>query len=250
MAAAVEPWKKAALRAVAALLRSSPGSSATWVSDTKVVYTRSADSGVIVFLLQPGFPFEPAQIVDPDDRCLFRGCLAMQLATMVELFEKEAVLVYCHRRNPRDAEAPHFALDYINESIGKQLAPDVRMDTVDVLPIDAGSGHCHFQCDAFEEDFYSTHSGRYYAVFMLDAGGPWWHAVNDMARSVAIVLDVARLLKPGGRLHVSKMIGRSADQMAVMINKAQSQKGVKLSAVSSTIKSLNNTPVLVVTRES
>lgn len=241
--------KTAALRAVSALLKSSPGSSATWISDTKVLYTRSIDSSVIVFLLQPTFPFEPAQIVDSNGRCLFRGHLAMQLATMVELFEKEAVLVYCHCSDPRDPETPHFALEYINESIGKQLAPKIRMDTVDILPVDRASGHCHFQCDAFDEEFYETHTGRYYAVFMLDAGGLWWHAVKDMAKSVAIVLDIARLLKPGGRLHVSKMIGRSADQMADMINKTPPQKDVKLSAVASRIESTINEPVLVVTRE-
>lgn len=174
-----------------------------WETPSRVALT-TGDGNTYRFKFTSNFPFTPASIVNEQDQVLLPGQHTGQLLTsLVEQFERPGILVYCHTSDPREK---HFALPYMMRT-SRAADPDVRMDTVDILPA-SDNNHVHFQCDGFSPEFYATHRGRYETIYMLDAGGPWFTDVlepRDTRAAARIIEDLTNMLVPGGQLHVCKI---------------------------------------------
>lgn len=117
------------------------------------------------------------------------------------------VLVCFHKR-PVLGERPHFMSYYIVSNV----EDGARIFTADLDQASEGEPHQdHIVADVFGDIFQTRNRNFFDVVFMPDGGGEWYRSQDPFTeetpdRLATLTAGVMNVVKPGGKLHVSKFV--------------------------------------------
>lgn len=117
------------------------------------------------------------------------------------------VLVCFHKR-PVLGKRPHFMSYYIVSNI----EDGARIFTADLDQASDGEPHQdHIVADVFGDSFQARNRNFFDVVFMPDGGGEWYRSQDPFTEETSgrladLTAGVMNVVKPGGKLHVSKFV--------------------------------------------
>lgn len=136
----------------------------------------------------------------------------INIVSSYEKYDKYNVIVFCHPKLIKKND-DHFLYPFFEKMIAKDghNINTTWLQTIDILP--GGST----QADGFNPDFIKKHQNEYDIVFVPDCGGLWFEYQKD--KEVQKIFDLTdnllRLIKPGGKLYLSKFLYPEIQQSAI-----------------------------------
>ncbi len=131
--------------------------------------------------------------------------------------DRQYVLVYCHPKNIKNS-SDHFLYGSIQKAIEESGLTDPTILTIDITIGDDGDLRHgirpgpNIKANGFSDEFINRYTviSPFDIVFMPDCGGPWYELQNtptteSIPRLLEIIERVMRIVKPGGKLIISKI---------------------------------------------
>ncbi len=111
-------------------------------------------------------------------------------------------------------------IDYILER--SMIKPEsAKFNTVDI------SGSPDYIIDGFSSEFISQHQNEFDIVMLPDCAGRWWDIIkldDDTEKSIllfSLIESIMSIVKPGGRLYLSKLVFSERVLKELIINLQQ-----------------------------